>query len=114
MPLPTGIGFIAPGGGNVDFGLAEGISALQRHPQVRRSSGTGMQNLTGSVVYAIVPTSGSVTVTENTAGGATIVSALAAPLVVPFGIPTLYPPAGGALQITPSNLSTVFVLCLYK
>lgn len=114
MPLPPGIGFNPPGNGNVDYGAVEGISALQRNPQIRRAVGTGVLNITGSVLYAVWANTGTVTIVENTTGGATLFSAQPSPIVFDQGIPTIYPPTGGALQITPSNLSTVFVTVLYK
>lgn len=114
MPLPPGTaGFNPPGNGNVDFGHLEGISALQRNPQIRRAVGTGVQNLTGSVIYAIWANSGTVTVTESTTP-TTIFSAQTTPIVFDQGIPTINPVSGGAITVTPSNLSTVFVTVLYK
>lgn len=109
MPLPTGLGYNPPGGGNVDFGLVEGISALQRNPQVRRASGFGTQSVTGSVVYAVIPAANSVTVSDS----ASFLMVAAPGIVVPFGVPTNYPPSGGSLTITPANSST-FYCVLYK
>lgn len=110
MPLPQGIGFNPPGGGNVDFGHLEGISALQRNPQTRRAFGTGVLNITGSVIYAIWANSGTVSVADTT----TFISAMTTPIVFDQGIPTVNPTSGGAITVTPSNLSTVFVTVLYK
>lgn len=110
MPLPSGQGFNPPGGGNVDFGgMPEALSALQRNPQVRRAIGFGTQNVTGSVIYAVIPAANTVTITDNTA-----FMMVAAPgIVVPFGVPTINPVSGGSLTITPANSSTFYTV-LYK
>lgn len=111
MPLPSGIGFNAPGSGNVDFaGIAESLSALQHNPQVRRASGIGALNLTGSVVYAVLCTGGTVSLADMSGTFATAVPSF----TFDQGVPTVNPSSGGALTITPSNLSTVSLLVLYK
>lgn len=112
MPLPSGIGFDALAGGNVDFGLVEGVSALQRNPQLRVAHGVGVQNLTGSVVYAVIPSGGSVSVSDMS--GNAVISGLSTPFTFAMGIPTVNPTSGGQLTVTPSNLSTVFVTVVYK
>lgn len=110
MPLPQGMGFNPAGNGQVDFGLVEGVSALQRNPQIRRAFGTGVLSFTGSVIYAIWANSGTVSVADTT----TFISAMPTPIVFDQGLPTVNPPSGGSLTVTPSNLSTVFVTVLYK
>ena len=110
MPLPTGIGFNPPGGGNQDFGGPyEALSALQRNPQVRRVFGFGTQAFTGSVIYAVIPAANYVTVTDNTA----FMQVAAPGIVVPFGVPTINPTSGGSLTVTPQNSSTFYTV-LYK
>lgn len=111
MPLPSGIGFNPIGGGNVDFGELEGISALQRNPQLRVAYGTGVLNLTGSVLYAAWANSGTVSVADQS--NTTFISGLAS-VVFQMGIPTVNPVSGGKLTVTPSNLSTVFSTVVYK
>ncbi len=112
MPLPTGIGYNPPGGGNADYGgVAEALSALQRNPQVRRASGVGVLNLTGSIIYGVWANSGTVTVADQSG---TFLTSFSTPLVFDQGIPTANAADGGALTITPSNLSTVNLLVLYK
>lgn len=110
MPVP----FRPMGGGNVDFGMLEGISALQRNPQIQRVFGTGTLTFTGSVLYAVIPNSGTVSITDTT-----LSYQVAAPgLVFPFGAPLdayqFTTPPGGSVTVTPSNLSQVFVTVLYK
>lgn len=110
MPFPTGSsGFNPMAGGNVDFSPAEGISALQRNPQVRRVSGFAPQSFTGSVIYAVLVGQNTVTVSDS----ASFLVAAAPGVVVPFGLPTGYPASGGSLTVTPANSSTGYCV-LYK
>lgn len=112
MPLPPGVaGFSPIGGGNVDFGPLEALSALQRNPQIRRAFGTGVLSITGSVVYAVWPNSGTVTLADATAS---FLQVAAPGVAFDQGIPTVNPPSGASLTVTPSNLSTVFTTVLYK
>lgn len=113
MPLPQGIGFSPIGSGvaQVDYGQIEGISALQRNPQIRRASGVGPLNLTGSVFYGIWGTSGgAVTLSDQSGAFATLIPL---PIVFDQGIPTANLPAGGTLSVVASNTSTN-LLVLYK
>lgn len=112
MPLPAGSGFTPIGGGNVDAGPVELLSMLQRNVQVRRASGVGVLSLTGSVLYAIWGTAAGTVSLADMSG--TFVTAMPLPLVFDQGIPTANPVSGGALTVTPSNLSTVNMLVLYK
>ena len=112
MPLPQGIGFNPPGGGNVDFGLVEGISAIRRDPQVQRAFGTGTLNLTGSVVYGIWGTSGKV-VSATDMSNNVFIKLLPMPLIFEPGIPTPNPVSGGALTVTGQDTSTNLFI-LYK
>lgn len=98
------------GGGNLDFGPLEALNALQRNPQASRVSGVGIQTFTGSLIYAVALDTGSVLVSDS-AGS----YGVAAPgLSIPAGIPSTYPPSGGSIQITPSNLSTVHWAVVFK
>lgn len=108
MPLPQGFGFNSPGGGNVDFGSVEAISALQRNPQIRRAFGAGTVAVTGSVLYGVWATNGAtVSVADVTA---TFINVLMTPIVFDQGIPTANPTSGGALTVSASTATNIFVL----
>jgi hypothetical protein len=110
MPFPPGSnGYNPVAGGNIDFGLVEGVSALQRNPQVRRLSGFGVQSFTGSVIYGVIVGQNTVQVSDS----ASFLIAGVPGIVVPFGIPTGYPATGGSLTVTPANSSTGYCV-LYK
>lgn len=103
MPLPPGLaGFSPIGGGNVDYGPIEALSALQRNPQMRRTYGTGVLTFTGSVVYAVVPSAGTVAIADATA---TFLTVAAPGISLEQGWPTVNLVSGGPLTVTPSNLS---------
>lgn len=103
MPLPPGVaGFNPIGGGNVDFGPTEALSALQRNPQMRRAFGTGFATFTGSTVYAVVPSAGTVAIADATA---TFLTVAAPGIALEQGWPTVNPFSGGPITVTPSNLS---------
>ncbi|HET8908286.1 MAG TPA: hypothetical protein VFN11_15120 [Ktedonobacterales bacterium] len=108
---------IPAGGGNVDFtGLLEGVSALQRNPQVGRLSVTGVITATfsASTLYGYIIDSGSVTLNSGSAGGA-FIAKLSGPSVgeFSFGAPIGNPPPGSGIVATVST-STVNATIWYK
>lgn len=109
MPLPQGFGFNPPGGGNVDFGTTEGISALQRNPQIRRAFGAGTVSVTGSVLYGIWGTTGASVSCTDMSGNA-FINVFPLPIVFDQGIPTVNPITGGALTVSASTATNLLVL----
>lgn len=108
MPLPNGIGFNPPGGGNIDFGPNEALSALLRDPQVRRANGAGTLNITGSVLYGIWATSAATVSVADMSS--TFINTLPTPIVFDHGIPTVNPVTGGALTVSGSTATNFLVL----
>lgn len=108
MPLPNGFGFNPPGGGNIDFGPNEALSALQRNPQIRRANGAGTLNITGSVLYGIWATNGATVSVADMSG--TFINTLMTPIVFDQGIPTVNPVSGGVLTVSASTATNLFVL----
>lgn len=108
MPLPQGFGFSPPGGGNVDFGPTEALSALQRNPQIRRANGAGTVSVTGSVLYGIWGTSAATVSVADMSG--TFINTLPLPIVFDQGIPTVNPVSGGVLTVSGSTATNFLVL----
>lgn len=103
--------------GNMDFtSPVEALNALQRNPQAARLSlhGVTTSTFSASTLYGYIIDSGTVTLTDGSAGGA-FIARLTGPdsASFPFGAPLVAPPPGQGVVATVSA-TTVYCTIWYK